>query len=476
MVAHRAAASYADDVAFVTWTSGTTGRAETGPAHAHELSRAARPGPRSAARRVPPPSGRAPAGPSPNLVPGLAGAERRHLQRVVRAARGRGDRRHGRLRPARLRRARRAGSRSARPCCRPRRWRCSPTPPDVVDLAPLRYVRSITAPLSPLQARRFSEKFGVVVLNGYGQAEIGEVIGWTAADARGASGEARRGRSAASRRVDQDRAGRRTEHASRRRRRAAARAAAVDRGRDRDRAGRRRRFRRHRRPRPHRRRRFRVDRGPGRRRHQPRRQQGLPRARRGGAAAGPERGRRRGRRACPTSGSARCPSRTSSRSGAVADDDARRRLPRAPRARTRSRWRSTASTRCRAARSARCCAGSSCRPDLGSTRAASNESDSGRVSACRFPAEPTPREIARRPCGRVVQLRRRVARCARAPTPGCRAPNAIAVSQPLMTASTAARPGTVPSTSTVRSSSATGLARVSPITSVTSEPSGSRIA
>ncbi len=56
--------------------------------------------------------------------------------------------------------------------------------PTITDLAPLRYVRSITAPLSALQARRFSEKFGVVVLNGYGQAEIGEVIGWTAADAR----------------------------------------------------------------------------------------------------------------------------------------------------------------------------------------------------------------------------------------------------------------------------------------------------
>ncbi len=54
----------------------------------------------------------------------------------------------------------------------------------VTDLAPLRYVRSITAPLSPLAARRFSDKFGVTVLNGYGQAEIGEVIGWTAADAR----------------------------------------------------------------------------------------------------------------------------------------------------------------------------------------------------------------------------------------------------------------------------------------------------
>ena len=54
----------------------------------------------------------------------------------------------------------------------------------VTDLTPLRYVRSITAPLSPLAARRFTEKFGVTVLNGYGQAEVGEVIGWTAGDAR----------------------------------------------------------------------------------------------------------------------------------------------------------------------------------------------------------------------------------------------------------------------------------------------------
>lgn len=56
--------------------------------------------------------------------------------------------------------------------------------PDVADLGPLRYVRSITAPLSPFQARRFAERFGVFVLNGYGQAELGEVIGWTAADAK----------------------------------------------------------------------------------------------------------------------------------------------------------------------------------------------------------------------------------------------------------------------------------------------------
>jgi long-chain acyl-CoA synthetase len=54
----------------------------------------------------------------------------------------------------------------------------------VTDLTPLKYVRSITAPLSPLQAQRFAAKFPVSVLNGYGQAEIGEVIGWTAADAQ----------------------------------------------------------------------------------------------------------------------------------------------------------------------------------------------------------------------------------------------------------------------------------------------------
>lgn len=56
--------------------------------------------------------------------------------------------------------------------------------PDLESLAPLRYVRSITAPLSPLQARRFTDRYGALVLNGYGQAEIGEVIGWTAADAK----------------------------------------------------------------------------------------------------------------------------------------------------------------------------------------------------------------------------------------------------------------------------------------------------
>ena len=56
--------------------------------------------------------------------------------------------------------------------------------PALDDLSPLRYVRSITAPLSPLQARRFIDRFGVFVLNSYGQAEMGEVIGWTATDAK----------------------------------------------------------------------------------------------------------------------------------------------------------------------------------------------------------------------------------------------------------------------------------------------------
>lgn len=57
--------------------------------------------------------------------------------------------------------------------------------PEVTSLMPLRYVRSISSPLSPLQARRFRDKFGVTVLNCYGQTEIGgEIVGWNAADAR----------------------------------------------------------------------------------------------------------------------------------------------------------------------------------------------------------------------------------------------------------------------------------------------------
>jgi long-chain acyl-CoA synthetase len=55
----------------------------------------------------------------------------------------------------------------------------------ITTLAPLKYVRSITAPLSPLQARRFRDRFGLFVLNCYGQTEIGgEIIGWSAADSK----------------------------------------------------------------------------------------------------------------------------------------------------------------------------------------------------------------------------------------------------------------------------------------------------
>ena len=65
--------------------------------------------------------------------------------------------------------------------------------PEVTTLVPLKYVRSISAPLSPLQARRFRDKFGVTVLNCYGQTEIGgEIVGWNAADAR-EHGEAKLG-------------------------------------------------------------------------------------------------------------------------------------------------------------------------------------------------------------------------------------------------------------------------------------------
>jgi acyl-CoA synthetase (AMP-forming)/AMP-acid ligase II len=47
----------------------------------------------------------------------------------------------------------------------------------------LRYVRSVSAPLSPAHARAFHDRFGTAILNGYGQTELGgEVVGWSAAD------------------------------------------------------------------------------------------------------------------------------------------------------------------------------------------------------------------------------------------------------------------------------------------------------
>jgi acyl-coenzyme A synthetase/AMP-(fatty) acid ligase len=170
---------YDDDVAFVMWTSGTTGRPKpihhTHTAYVELLDRVLGPlraGGEGAPKRRP----------SPNLIPvsmalnaglynslfGLrAGAELVMMDRfepqVFAELVRRFEIRSTVLPPAAM---------------------AALTDSDVDDLGPLKYVRSITAPLSPLQAQRFAAKFPVYVLNGYGQAEIGEVIGWTAADAK----------------------------------------------------------------------------------------------------------------------------------------------------------------------------------------------------------------------------------------------------------------------------------------------------
>jgi long-chain acyl-CoA synthetase len=55
--------------------------------------------------------------------------------------------------------------------------------PAITTLEPLRYVRCVSAPLSPAHARKFHERFGIAILNGYGQTELGgEAVGWSAAD------------------------------------------------------------------------------------------------------------------------------------------------------------------------------------------------------------------------------------------------------------------------------------------------------
>jgi long-chain acyl-CoA synthetase len=172
--------AYAQDVAFVTWTSGTTG-APKPVLHTHtgylELLD----------RVLGPLRGKSPGGearrPSPNLVP-VSLALNAGIYNVLFGLRAGAavvvmD---GFDPSAFAALVRRFEIRST--VLPPAAMAMLSDAPSVVDLAPLRYVRSITAPLSPLQARRFTDKFGVVVLNGYGQAEIGEVIGWTAADAR----------------------------------------------------------------------------------------------------------------------------------------------------------------------------------------------------------------------------------------------------------------------------------------------------
>ncbi len=55
--------------------------------------------------------------------------------------------------------------------------------PAIETLEPLRYVRCVSAPLSPAHARKFHERFGIAILNGYGQTELGgEAVGWSADD------------------------------------------------------------------------------------------------------------------------------------------------------------------------------------------------------------------------------------------------------------------------------------------------------
>jgi len=171
---------YGDDIAFVMWTSGTTGRPKaihhTHTAYVELLDRVLGP-----LRGEALPSG-APRTPTPNLIPVSmalnAGLYNALFGLRVGAALVIMDRFEPDTFAELVRRF------EIRSTVLPPAAMAMLTDSDVTDLRPLKYVRSITAPLSPLQARRFAAKFPVSVLNGYGQAEIGEVVGWTAADAK----------------------------------------------------------------------------------------------------------------------------------------------------------------------------------------------------------------------------------------------------------------------------------------------------
>ena len=119
----------------------------------------------------------------PNLVP-MSLSLWAGIYQVLFAFQPRRARRaHGAVRTARVRAAGAARTASARRCSRRPRSSCSPTTPRSTTLEPLRYVRSVSAPLSPAHARAFHERFGVAILNGYGQTELGgEAVGWSAAE------------------------------------------------------------------------------------------------------------------------------------------------------------------------------------------------------------------------------------------------------------------------------------------------------
>ena len=171
--------TYADGVAFVMWTSGTTGRPKpiqhTHGAYVELLDRVLGPlrGANPAASVRPP---------SPNLIP-VSMALNAGLYNVLFGLRaGAALVIMDGFDPSTF--ARLVARFEIRSTVLPPAAMSMLTDSTVTNLTPLRYVRSITAPLSPLQARRFVDRFGVSVLNGYGQAELGEVIGWTAADAK----------------------------------------------------------------------------------------------------------------------------------------------------------------------------------------------------------------------------------------------------------------------------------------------------
>jgi long-chain acyl-CoA synthetase len=169
--------TYPDDVAFIVWTSGTTGAPKpifhTHSAYLELLDRVLTPLRGRGERSSPP---------TPNLIP-VSMALNAGLYNCLFGLRaGAAVVMMDRFTPLEF--AELVGRFQIRSTVLPPAAMVMLAESDVTSLSPLKYVRSITAPLSPLSAQRFSDRFGCFVLNSYGQAEMGEVIGWTAADAR----------------------------------------------------------------------------------------------------------------------------------------------------------------------------------------------------------------------------------------------------------------------------------------------------